>query len=546
MDLKKAPFYLSDAQCAAIDATLASMTDEEKIGQLFCVMGQDYSEDVLLSMVAQGRAGGVLFRPLCDGPQIRALFERLDAVSKIPLLRAANLEEGGCGASADGTLFGWPMLAAATDDPRCAHALGMVCGSEGAQCGVNWSFSPVCDLDLNPQNPIANVRTFGSDPERVKAMTAQYIEAMEAQGIAACAKHFPGDGVDYRDQHLHPTVNSLSAPRWFDSYGAVYRHLIGRGLLSIMVGHIAQPAVALSADPSLSVQEAYMPATLSPTLLQKVLRGQLGFNGLITSDATIMAGYTTAMARKDALPASIMAGCDMLVFNTDFEEDFRYLCQALQTGALTRARLDEAVTRILALKHRVCRPTTPSKVDAHALHRQAADQAVTLVKNLQPQALPVAPQRYPEILLIQLGNDKIRDGSVQDIAKAYLQSKGFRVTLYDWQADELHGTCALPAGRLTLYLANFEHFSNQTAIRIPWSPKHALNVPRFCNEEVSVFVSLANPYHLQDVPRVKTYINAYTATRDTIELTIDKLMGLSPFTGVSPVDAFCGLPDTRL
>lgn len=117
---------------------------------------------------------------------------------------------------------------------------------------------------------------------------------------------------------------------------------------------------------------------------------------------------------------------------------------------------------------------------------------------------------------------------------------------YDPFADNLHGTANLSKKRLTLYLANYEQASNQTVVRINWCPKHALDMPRFVNEETSVFISLAKPYCLQDVPRFKTYINAYTATRDTIELAIGKLMGKSPFTGVSPVDAFCGLADTKL
>ena len=117
---------------------------------------------------------------------------------------------------------------------------------------------------------------------------------------------------------------------------------------------------------------------------------------------------------------------------------------------------------------------------------------------------------------------------------------------YDPFTDNLHGTAELPQNRLTLYLANYEQASNQTVVRINWCPKHALDMPRFVHDETSIFVSLANPYCLQDVPRVQTYINAYTATRDTIELSIDKLMGKSTFTGSSPVDAFCGLPDTKL
>lgn len=546
VNLNAAPFCLTPDQSRWVESTLAEMTDEEKIGQLLCVMGGDYSPEVLQEMVAQGQVGGVLFRPVQTGAEIQKTFAKLEAAAKIPLLKAANLEEGGSGGRSDGTLFGWPILTAATGDTDIARQFGAVCGSEGAEIGINWSFSPVCDLDLNYQNPITNVRTFGSDVKRVKEMTGAYVEGLQEQGIVACAKHFPGDGVDYRDQHLHPTVNSLSAEQWDQSYGEIYRTLIHQGLLSIMVGHIAQPALARWADPDLNDQQAFLPATLSPVLLQKVLREHLGFQGLITSDATIMAGYTTAMPREQALAASIMAGCDMLVFNTDFQEDYGYLVKALERGELTRQRLDEAVRRILALKSKLCRLPRPSKLDGRALHRRAADQAITLVKQLQPQALPMTPERYPNILLIPLGKDEIRDGSVTQLAQSYLEEQGFRVEVYDWQLDELHGTSHLPKDRLTLYLANFEQFSNQTAVRIPWSPKHALNVPRFCNEEVSVFVSLANPYHLQDVPRVKTYINAYTATWDTITLVIDKLMGRSTFQGVSPVDAFCGLLDTRL
>ena len=145
-----------------------------------------------------------------------------------------------------------------------------------------------------------------------------------------------------------------------------------------------------------------------------------------------------------------------------------------------------------------------------------------------------------------LGKDEILDGSVKAITRELLAAEGFQVEDYDPFADDLHGTSALPKDRLTLYMTNYEQASNQTVVRIGWCPKHALDMPRFVNEGTGIFVSLANPYHLQDVPRIKTYINAYTATRTTIRLVIDKLMGRSEFKGISPVDAFCGLPDTRL
>ena len=547
MNLKNAPFLLSDEQVAWVEATRDNLSVKEKIGQLFVVMGGDYSPETLEDMVAQGRIGGILFRPVKTAEEIRADYAPLDKAAKIPLLKAANLEEGGSGGMSDGTLYGWPLLTAATDDVDEATRFGQVCGEEGRSIGVNITYSPVCDLDINFRNPITNVRTFGSDVERVKQMTKAYMDAVQATGMAACAKHYPGDGVDFRDQHLHPSYNTLKADAWYSSYGAVYQNLIEGGLMSVMVGHIGQPYVAMDADPGLTFEEAMMPATLSETLLKKVLREKLGFNGLITTDATIMAGFTQVMPRRQSLPKAIMSGCDMLVFNTDFEEDYRILCEAYEAGELTEARLDEAVTRILALKARVCTNVLPEvKVPSAAWHRECADKAITLVKNTQPCALPMTPERYPEIKLITLGKDEILDGSVQEIVKAYLEKNGFRVTVYDWHSDDLHASSNLPQDRLTLYVANLEQWSNQVTIRPAWCPKHALDAPRHVCEEVSVFVSLANPYHLQDVPRIKTYVNAYTATRATIELAIDKLMGKSEFKGKSPVDAFCGLPDAIL
>ena len=165
IDLKASPFFLSDEQKAWVERTLAGLSTEEKAGQLFCVMGGDYTPQTLKEMVSCGKVGGILFRPVKTGAEIRKDFAPLDEAAKVPLLKAANLEEGGSGGMSDGKLFGWPMLTAATDDPEMAEKFGRVCGAEGASIGINWSFSPVCDLDLNFRNPITNVRTFGSDTE---------------------------------------------------------------------------------------------------------------------------------------------------------------------------------------------------------------------------------------------------------------------------------------------------------------------------------------------------------------------------------------------
>ena len=410
------------------------------------------------------------------------------------------------------------------------------------------------DLDLNPLNPITNIRSYGSDLERVMKFTDVYMQTVQQHGVAACAKHFPGDGVDFRDHHLHPTYNSLSAKEWYGSYGKIYENMIGHGLLSIMAGHIVQFDVARKKNPDLRFEDC-LPASLSREMLTGVLREEFGFNGVITTDATIMGGYCMSMPRREAIPASIMAGSDMLVFNMDFSEDYRYMTEALEDGRLTMERLDEAVTRILALKAKVCgidcgntrsgETAGNCEIPAALWHRECAEKSVTLVKDTA-HVLPVKKERYPKLRLILLGEDTISDGSVTEIAKEYLEKEGFAVEVYEPYEDELHGSSKLPGDRLTLYLANMQTASNQTTVRITWCKKHALDIPRFVNEEEAVFISFANPYHLQDIPRIKTYINAYTATRTTICITLGKILGKSEFVGVSPVDAFCGLPDTRL
>ena len=544
-DLKAKPFYLSDDEIDWVESKLSTLSQEQKVGQLFCLMGGDYGGEELLALVSDYAVGGVLFRP-APSSELRARYEALDKAALLPLLKAANLEEGGAGAVSDGTFFGWPMTVASTDDIAMIEKHALNCAAEGRSIGVNWTFSPVCDLDMNFQNPITNVRTCGSDAERVAAFSARYMDTVQRYGVAACAKHFPGDGVDFRDQHLHPSYNSLSAAEWRKTYGAVYKRLIDGGLMSVMAAHILQPALEMEKDPSKDFA-ACLPASLSRGLLQGVLREELGFNGVIATDATIMAGFTQAMPRREAIPAAVMAGCDVLVFTTDFYEDRQYLLDALSDGRLTGERLDEAVRRILALKAWTMtrEPAKALPKDAANWRRECADKCVTLVKNNQ-DILPLTPEKFPRVRLITLGNDNMPEGSMTALAEKLLHDAGFETERFAIDEEELHGTAGLSDKRLTLYLCNLEHASNQTALRIFWAKKHALDAPRHVWEEPSVFVSFSNPYHLQDVPRIKTYINAYSCHADTVTAVIEKLLGRSEFTGVSPVDAFCGLPDTRL
>lgn len=546
VDIRKKPFYLTAEQEQWVREIFASMSLEEKAGQLFCCMVQPDGQEKVKKLVMEGAVGAVLYRPVFTAEELSERFKELDSVSKIPLLKAANLEEGGSSAVRGGLRFSTQLGAAATGRKEDVTHLAHACAKAAADVGINLTFSPVADINFNFRNPITNVRTFGSDVQKVLESTQEYVEVLQNAGIAACAKHFPGDGVDFRDQHLHPTCNTMTAEEWYGTYGKVYRNLIEHDLLCIMAGHILQPAVQRENNSSLR-DEDLLPASLSRELLTGVLREKFRFNGLVITDATIMNGYSMAMEREIAIPKSIQAGCDMICFSADIREDMRYILNGLKDGLLTEERLNEAVIRILALKAKTA-IKVPMGLPAASLKEWAAgcaDRAVTLVKDVKG-ILPVSKENYDKIRLICLGEDSTPDGSLRMMVKERLSEEGFAVEIYDPAEAVMTGTGELNRRILTFYICNMEARSNNTAVHIYWSPNHALDTPRFPKEMDYVFVSFSNPFHLVDVPRVPVYVNAYTASRIVVDAVVGKLTGKSSFKGVNPVDPFCDLFDTKL
>ena len=272
IDLRANPFFLDDEDIRWVEETLASMTLEEKAGQIFCALGIGDDEGMLRGMINGIGIGGIMYRP---GPKaaVQNTHRKIQSMAKIPLLLAANTEAGGNGLSFEGTGFGAPMAVAAAGDPEYAYRMGYVACREGAAMGLNWSFAPIVDIDREFHNPITNTRTFGSDPDKVLACASRYLDAADECGVAVAIKHFPGDGVDERDQHILTSVNSLDCDEWMQTYGHIYRSLIDRGAKTVMVGHIAQPAWAGRINPGISKRDALCPASLSPEILTGLLLG---------------------------------------------------------------------------------------------------------------------------------------------------------------------------------------------------------------------------------------------------------------------------------
>lgn len=334
-----------------------------------------------------------------------------------------------------------------------------------------------------------------------------------------------------------------------------------------MAGHIALPNYSKHLDPSLR-EEEIMPATLAPEILNGLLREELCFNGLIVTDATPMLGFTAAEKREVAVPKTIVSGCDMFLFNKNVAEDYKFMMQGIEKGMLTLERVDEAVTRILALKasiglhkQQVQGTLVPGeealvllKCEEHETWaRECADKSVTLVKDTQ-KLLPITPEKYKRIRLFVLGDSEVgfKEGTpVTETIKAALEKEGFEISLYNTKNlnfGEIFGVSVESLKEkfdLALYVANIETASNQTTLRINWMQPMAANGPWFAREIPTAFISVANPYHLLDVPMIKTYINAYSSSEYVVEAVIEKITGRSGFKGINPVDPFCGRWDTK-
>lgn len=228
--LREKPFFLSREQIAFVEQKLEQMTLEEKIGQLFLPINYIEDEQELREFVRKFQPAGLMNRP-AQGKVNQNRHRMMQEESKIPMLIPANIESGGNGIAVEGTAFGNPLQVAATGDSKYAYELGKIAGAEGRAVGVNYAFAPIIDIDYNTLNPITNTRTFGNNPETVYEMASAYIDGLMEGGRDMCysIKHFPGDGVDDRDQHLHTTYNTLSVEDWENSYGRNYRRLIEKG-----------------------------------------------------------------------------------------------------------------------------------------------------------------------------------------------------------------------------------------------------------------------------------------------------------------------------
>src|SRR3984893_19576025 len=412
---------LSPAANSWVEPTLRKMTVDEKIGQLIFATyhGSFTATDSaayqqILHDVHDLHVGG--FINITHGSPLgivksqayptAVLNNQLQAKSKLPLLVGADFERGTAMRLDEGTSFPTAMALAAGGNPKDAYAMGKITALEARAVGVHWFYAPDADVNNNPGNPIINTRSFGEDPARVAEFVTQFIRGVQENGGLATAKHFPGHGDTAADSHIDLPVIRADRARLDKLELVSFRAAINAGGASIMTGHLNVPA--LEPDPN-------TPATLSSSILSDLLRKQLGFQGLVVTDAMDMGGITVRYSPGDAAVRAFLAGADALLMPPVPDAAFESLQAAVKSGKISKERLDASVRRILQAKARLGLNAS-RLVDVNAINhkfgsatwqkeaQEISDRGVTLLRDT-PHRLPLAGTKPSRALLLAFYSD---------------------------------------------------------------------------------------------------------------------------------------------
>ena len=590
VDLRAKPYYLSDEDIAWVESTIRSMTPEEKVGQLFWQLTAGNSEEYLRELIEKYHLGGCRYNGM-PGQVLLNQNRTFQKYAKVPVFNACNPEKGGDGVCVDGTPDAAQVKIGATRKLEYAQAMGRVAGAQIKAAGCNMAFAPVVDITYNWECEEVLMRAYGNDHELVATMGKAFMDGLhETDGVFCCAKHFPGNGQDYRDAHMSNNVNHFGYEDWMASYGHVYKTLIDGGLPAIMGGHILMPTYMAELNPDITPSQL-RPATLCPEIMTGLLRDKLGFNGMVVTDASHMVGMTNQMKRKDMLPAAINAGCDMFLFFNDPEEDFATMLNAYQTGVISEERIVEALKRILGLKaamgltrkakEDLCPPAEDlaavlQNPEFKAVAPAISKDALTLVKYKQEGVLPLSPEKTKRIMIVQV---KGADGPMAALAamamggrapaktpaeklRDRLIEKGFDAFIYVSPLDKI--LAEVKQGKpfsLNLYFAGknaiSEFVAGQDLVITLFNvanghpafgmSKGGGEIPWYVHELPVVGISVNKPTMLADCPMLQTYINTNDSNDATKDALVDALLtGPEAFKGTDPIDSYCGMFDTHM
>ncbi|MDT4895331.1 MAG: beta-N-acetylhexosaminidase [Acidobacteriota bacterium] len=554
------------------DAELKKMSLDEKLGQLISIgvnatflNRESDAYKALRRQVEENHVGGII---LFGSPVYESvvLVNRMQQLARRPLLISADLERGAGMRLFDTTDFGWVMATGATGDPDYARRMGEITGMEARALGIQHILAPVVDVNNNAVNPVINVRSFGEDPVEVGRYAAAFVKGAQSRGVIATAKHFPGHGNTATDSHRGlPSLDFTLAQ--LNSLELVpFRATVDAGIGSVMVGHIGVPRIDPTvltplpqkpdkkpsyADKEVLIENATMPATLSPSLTG-LLRRELNFEGMIVTDAMDMSGLTIYFKQDEAAVRAVLAGADMLLKpeGADATLALRGLREAVHSGRITEKRIEESARRILAAKYDlglVRQRLTPideidrlvSSREALQLASEIAEHAITLVRN-DARLLPLNNLRSSARifnLAITNGDDRllVANSFVSAITR---RGKRIETIVLDERSSEADVQKVIEraegADVVIASLYGRVRTGQSSSIGLPEPGVRALKV-LLSRDAPVIGISFGNPYLLQNFPTMKTYLVAYGDMPALQQATARALLGETDITGRLPI-----------
>ena len=531
-----------------VERTLRSLTLDEKVGQLLVPVARGGFRNVTSDEfkiprrdIVDLHAGGYHVA-LGDPAGTAMLINDMQRLAKVPLMITADFE-GGVGFVIPGaTRFPLAMAIGATGNTDYAYRVGKATGIEGRALGVGVNFYPVADVQNNPANPIINIRSFGEDPGKVSAMTVAYIRGSQEAGMLATAKHFPGHGDVGTDSHLALPVLDVTRDRMNQVELPPFKAAIDAGVAAVMTAHIYLPQVD---------EEKGLPATLSHNILTKLLRDELGFKGLLFTDALDMGGVVGGFSNEEAAVRSLIAGNDVLLFPPDPPAAFAAVKAAAESGRLPMARLDDAVRRILRAKSQLgldrYKPADFAKLStvvggqAHReLAQEIADDAVTLVRD-EASAVPLKLGEGKRLLHVNLLDNRMgwREGPVGRVLSAELPKRFPRTTSV--QLDNLSSANEYEMTRRLADIADavvVAAFIRVAAFKgsIDLTPDQ-MKLLRDLSKLKKPFVLalFGSPYLLHHVPELPSYMLTYDTHPGAEMAAVKAIAGEMPIAGKLPI-----------
>jgi len=497
-------------------------------------------------LIHDTKVGGLVLVNYANGRTIQkaepyalaAFLNRMQRLARTPLMVSADFERGASMRVNNTTPFPHAMAFGAAGDPELARYEGEVTAREARALGVQWLFFPVADVNNNPDNPVINTRSFGENPEMVSAMVTAFIEGAHSDKknyVLTTAKHFPGHGDTAVDTHLRLATIDADRDRLERVELAPFRAAIAAGVDSVMTAHVAVPALA---PPDL-------PATLAPEILTGLLRDEMGFKGLVVTDALEMDSIAKGFNSGEAAVRALEAGADALVMPADPDAAIRAVVAAVESGRLTRARVRQSVERLLSAKEKVGLdrkravdlegiPDVIDSPEANEKAQEIADRAVTLVRN-KDNLIPLAPTDQACFVVLAEGRYANEgDAFLQELHKRI--PKALAITLDPTMTRETMEQAVLKMPECGVYTV--AAFSSAAAYR--GTVGLSGDLPQWLQGLIAsgkpvVFVALGDPYLLRSFPDVPAYLATFSTSRVSEVAAVRALLGEIDIAGHLPV-----------